>query len=559
MNRLRSVSLRNRLRVNYDDWQNKRRLHQIGKEVAVHFRKNLAQPAGLAKGAGYDPRPVVFFRASTGLLRLSQNTAFGLLASWGLQMAGVPVIHFVCQSGMSRCVQGTNKYDHLAQPPCAACIQHSHHLYAHAQTRLFSYTPNAALASSLKDLSLDELASYTLPASHSKSLGEIPLGSLVVPSLRWILRRHHLHDNEATRYLLREYVLSAANVAEKFAELLEASNPQALVVFNGMFYPEAVAKWLARKRGLRVISHEVAMRPFSAFFTDGEATAYPIHIPEDFQLSEAQNARLDRYLEERFQGDFSMAGIRFWPEMRDLDEAFIKKAAGFRQIVPVFTNVIFDTSQVHANVIFPHMFAWLDEVLEIICAHPETLFVIRAHPDEMRLNKESHESVRQWVERNHMDKMPNVVFINSEEYLSSYRLIQRSKFVLVYNSSIGLEAALMGAAVLCGGKARYTQYPVAYFPQSAEAFRQQAEAFLAAERIDVPAEHLLHARRFLYFQLYKTALPFGDFLAEHHLPGFVRLRSFAGKQLSPAESPVMRILYEGITRGLPFLTSDETG
>jgi len=68
---------------------------------------------------------VIFFRASTGLLRLSQNTAFGLLASWGLQLAGVPVIHFVCQTGMSRCVQGTNKYDHLTQPPCAACIGHS--------------------------------------------------------------------------------------------------------------------------------------------------------------------------------------------------------------------------------------------------------------------------------------------------------------------------------------------------------------------------------------------------------------------------------------------------
>jgi len=86
-----------------------------------------------------------------------------------------------------------------------------------------------------------------------------------------------------------------------------------------MFYPEAVTRWLAKARGLRVITHEVAMRPFTAFFTDGEATAYPIHIPDGFFLSAAQNARLDAYLAQRFQGDFSMAGIRFWPEMRELD------------------------------------------------------------------------------------------------------------------------------------------------------------------------------------------------------------------------------------------------
>ena len=48
-----------------------------------------------------------------------------------------------------------------------------------------------------------------------------------------------------------------------------------------------------------------------------------------------------------------MAGIRFWPEMRGLDEAFLQKAAKFHQIVPVFTNVIYDTSQVHANTCFP--------------------------------------------------------------------------------------------------------------------------------------------------------------------------------------------------------------
>jgi hypothetical protein len=545
--------------VKYDDWQNNRRLRQLGKEVAAHFRNSPTQTAGVAQGAGFDPRPVVFFRASTGLLRLSQNTAFGLLASWGLQLAGVPVIHFACQSGMSRCVQGTNRFDHLTQPPCAACIRHSRHLFAYARTQPFEYTPNAALAALLQGLSIDELSIFTLPAGRSKSLGAVPLGPLVLPSLRWILRRHHLADDEPTRYLLREYILSAWNVADKFAALLDASNPQSLVVFNGMFYPEAVAHWVAQQRGLRVITHEVALRPFTAFFTDGEATAYPIHIPDDFQLSSAQNARLDAYLAQRFQGDFSMAGIHFWPEMRDLDEAFLQKAAGFRQIVPVFTNVIFDTSQVHANVIFPHMFAWLDAVLEIIRAHPETLFVIRAHPDEMRANKQSQESVRKWVETNHVEQLPNVVFIDSEEYLSSYRLIQRSKFVVVYNSSIGLEAALMGSAVLCGGKARYTQYPVAFSPQSAEAFRQQAETFLAAERIDVPPEYLIQARRFLYFQLFMTALPLGDFLEEHHLPGFVRLRKFSWKQLLPAQSSTMRILYEGILQGRPFLVSDETG
>jgi hypothetical protein len=97
-------------------------------------------------------------------------------------------------------------------------------------------------------------------------------------------------------------------------------------------------------------------------------------------MSPEQDARLDHYLEQRFQGNFSMAGIRFWPEMQSFSSDFWQRAEQFKQIVPVFTNVIFDTSQGHANVVFEHMFAWLETVLEVIQAHPETFFIIRAHP-----------------------------------------------------------------------------------------------------------------------------------------------------------------------------------
>ncbi len=37
-------------------------------------------------------------------------------------------------------------------------------------------------------------------------------------------------------------------------------------------------------------------------------------------------------------------------------------------MVPIFTNVIFDTSQAHANKAFAHMFDWLDATLEVVKA-----------------------------------------------------------------------------------------------------------------------------------------------------------------------------------------------
>jgi len=324
-----------------------------------------------------------------------------------------------------------------------------------------------------------------------------------------------------------------------------------LITFNGSFYPEAAARWVAQQAGMPNLAYEVGFRRFSFFLTDGQPTAYPIHIPPDFELNPQQEGQLDALLEKRFQGNFTMAGIRFWPEMRGLDQQFLDHAASFRQVVPVFTNVVYDTSQAHANTIFSNMFDWLDLVLEIIRSHPETLFVIRAHPDEKRpvSNKISNESVHDWVYLKSVDQLPNVIFIEPDEFISSYELIQRSKFVLVYNSSIGLEATLLGVPVICGGKARYTQYPIVFLPASPADLLSQVETFLAAERIDLPTEFQRNARRFMYYQFFRVSLPFDQYLQEGETQGQVYLKPFSWEDLLPENSLSMRIILDGILNG----------
>ena len=517
----------------------------------------------VSRQARPDPgqRPVVFFNASTRLSGLSLNAAFSLVTSWAVRLAGAPVVHFVCRAGMSRCVLGTDRDDFSQPPPCEMCLRQSRFNYAHAGVQWFAFQRDDRLAEALAGLSLADLMSFQFPVTGHQSdtvhsslvTRHIPLGALVLPSIRWRLRLHNLVDDEPTRFLYREYILSAWNAASKFNALLERNNPQTVVVFNGQFFPEATAAWLARQRGIRVLTHEVGFQPLSGYFTTGEATIYPITIPDDFELNAEQNARLDAYLEKRFQGKFSMAGIRFWPEMKGLSQEFLQKAAGFEQIVPVFTNVIFDTSQPHSNVVFPTMFAWLDLVLEVARKHPETLFVIRAHPDEARPGKASRESVAAWIEQSRATDLPNVVFVPPDEFISSYELIQRAKFVMIYNSTIGLEATIMGTSVLCAGKARFTQYPTVFFPQTQAEFRRTFEKFLAAQEVAAPSEHRRNARRFLYYQLFRSSLPFDAWLEATETRGYVRFRKFAWQSLLPAASPTVRALLDGILGEGDFL------
>jgi hypothetical protein len=515
-------------------WMNQMRIRRISKQIPANDPEYPKQP------------PILIFNASTRLEGISLNAGFSLITGWALRMAGYPVIHFVCARGMSRCVLGTDRTDPIAAPPCSACIKTSMNVYRNCSVRAFEFEMNKALKEKLNGLSLAQLEKF--------NYNGVPFGGLILPSLRWILRRHHLEDDEDTRQLARHYILSAENIMREFEHLLDQAKPQAVIVFNGMFYPEAVVRFLAKRRDIPVYTHEVGMLPLSAFFTSGEATAYPIEIPDSFQLSRKQEKRLDDYLANRISGKFSTAGVEFWPEMRALDPAFEREMQAYKNVVPIFTNVIFDTSQAHANVVFPHMFAWLETVLQSVRAHPETLFVIRAHPDELRPGKESAESVADWVMNQHVLDIPNVRFINAREYISSYDLIKAAKFIMVYNSTIGLEASILGKPVLCAGKARYTQVPTVFFPQTKLDFRVKLEEFLSDDLIEVPKEFLTNSRRVLYSQLFMASLPFDSYLKEEKLwKGYVGVRNFKIDALKVQNSSTISTILHGIQKKEQFL------
>ena len=516
------------------------------------FRRNWKRTANIAsqikKSSRIDShqRPVIFFNASTRLEGMSLNAAYSLITSWALRLAGVPVVHFVCQSGMSHCVLGTNRNNPKQLPPCERCFVTSERLYRYSDVYQFKYQEDRNLRTEIDQLDLSALLSF--------SFHNVSFGKMVLPSLRWILRKHHLDNDDTALYLAREYILSAWHITREFDNLIKEIKPQAVVVFNGMFFPEAAAKYVAFAQGLPVYTHEVGMLPFSAFFTSGEATAYPIDLEPDFNLTEIQNARLDSHLEKRFKGDFTTARIQFWQKMLPLGTDFWDKAKSYKQFVPIFTNVVFDTSQGHANVIFPHMFAWLDSVYDAICSPSNCFFIIRAHPDELRPGKESRETVAQWVRAKRVDELPNVLFIGAKEYVSSYELISNAKFVLVYNSTIGLEASIKGVPVLCAGQARYTQIPTVFFPQTIPEFKLKLKEFLTSTHIQVPQEFILNARRVLYSQLFRASLPFSDFIEDDGVwRGFVCMKKFSIEVLKPENSPTINTLLNGILNKEPFL------
>jgi len=494
-------------------------------------------------------RPIVLVSISARTRTVSFSGATHLLLGWALRLVGRKVIYYSCRRSLPKCVLHVRPSKPKEPPPCDACEALSDALLPPQHARTWNRWPEEYDA----DLTawLAELETQTLDALRHVSFEGLPLGELAWPALMWALRVGDPAKNPAAPWILARYIAGAAQLARDFRRFVEETHPEVVVVFNGLFYPEAVAAAVARERGIRVVTYEFGFRAGSVHFSHEQATRYDIRVPDDFQMGKKENDRLDEHLAERFKGEFTMGGVRFWPEMKDLDSTFLRKADQFRQLVPVFTNVIFDTSQSYSNVCFRNMFDWLEATMAIARDTPDTLFVVRAHPDESRSGKESHEPVGEWLRDRGWLARKNVAFVGPDDYLSSYRLIQRARCVLVYNSTIGLEAAMMGTPTFSGGLARYCRSGAAAVASTPAEYRRKLAAFLAADPTPPDQRQQQLARRYYYYTFYKACIDLSHFLGAE---GMVFALTFGNvEDLLPDHSQEMKILTQGIVEGTPFL------
>ncbi len=157
-----------------------------------------------------------------------------------------------------------------------------------------------------------------------------------------------------------------------------------------------------------------------------------------------------------------------------------------------------------------------------------------------------------WYTRSPLLGQKNVLFFEPSDYVSSYQLIEAADLVLVYNSSIGLEASIMGAEVICAGRARFTQAGTVTMPESRESFTGAVRAALADPARQAPAEHKRNARRFLYRELNDASLDLSEFLEPYpSMPGMVLFSDFEPERLR--KDRTLGRIREGITSGCSFV------
>ena len=439
----------------------------------------------------------------------AHTTVQAILAK-ALEMRGATTDLVLCGGGFSQCDFKPASDHHATRPLCWRCQG-----YNHALLDAFGL-PRRSL-SELDLTAVREEAQRIIAALPTSELPEfryagLPLYEWCFASARRTLLRGDVGTGLLSEAVMRGYLESAIVHVEATHRLLERHRPDVCIVMNGLFHAERVFSEVARAKGVRVVSYEVGFRPRTYHFTDSGAAA---HFPIDrlwekrrgSALTDAEESRLDAYFAERSKGG-GMVSI-YWPQMDSRRDALASRLAltPGKPMAVLFPNIAWDSATFGLDTVFASMKDWVEQTIELFASHPDRQLIIRVHPAEIRMPMmETRDPIGEHIRRRFPNLPRNIRIVPADDPADSYQLLAMADTILVYTSTLGLEAAGQGRRVVVAAGPHYARRGFTEdVPQ-----RQDYERIIleSMARPQLNSDERARARRYANMLLYEYMIEF---------------------------------------------------
>jgi hypothetical protein len=307
--------------------------------------------------------------------------------------------------------------------------------------------------------SIDDVRALSYREFHDIGWAAISSVVSVAKNSRLELGRH--------RTLLRDYCQAAIMVYEKTLSLLEETRPSQVLLFNGRFATTRAVLRAAQARGVAWRIHE----------RGGDKSRFRLadHAPHDLD-------RVQEQIRDEWRPEHAAAGHEFFRSRRARVEqgwhSFTKGQEPGRlpaqmregEWVSFFTSSEDEMAAIGdalSNRLFPTQRAAIATLASAVAQVPELRLCVRVHP---HLAQKSSQEKRSWREF----RLPGVLVLGPEDPTDTYALIERSRVVATYGSSIGIESTYWGRPSLLFARSYYDRLGVATQAESLE----QVQAFL---------------------------------------------------------------------------------
>jgi hypothetical protein len=511
-------------------------LRQLGLAPEQRAARRLAQQA---------PRPEGGTRVAFVTPRdWAAHVQWEAMIGQALRLRGAEVGYIICGGGLEICDR-VNTWE--GPPvPCVTCTRYTSLSLTQHGFPVTTITEGWEADDPGEWPELDEVSAAALTSVEAMGL---PLGSLVEIPAKWFLMGARIEDDPLGPVTQRRFLRSARRVVKGLSAALDRLQPEVVVLLNGLFFFEAIAWELCRRRGIEVVTYERGFIKETLLFRRNAAACmgdvshlWPPLV--DAPLTPAENAELDTYLEDRRVGRRTID--RYWinPTFDEWD-----RGGGESRLVTLFTNLTWDSAVIGQEVAFPSIHEWLAAAVESFARRPQHQLVVRIHPAEVKLpGKETREPLGAFLAERFPVLPANVRVIAADDPTSSYPLMEASDLGLVFTSTTGMELALNGTPVIVAGRTHYRDKGFTIDVSSPEEFEAALDKALADPSLVAP--DVERARRYAYLFFFRA--PVRSPGVEEHVPGLARITVEDLAELAPgADADVDRIC-DGILGGGDF-------
>jgi hypothetical protein len=279
--------------------------------------------------------------------------------------------------------------------------------------------------------------------------------------------RDHEPDLDKYQDFITRGLLTGAYLYEAFELVLDKIKPDLTIIFNGRFIENRPLLRVCEKRKVDYATHERGGKMNNFLFRINS-------IPHSF---EAITQEIQTLWENGSPDNREAIGEKFYNKrVKRIEDAWYSftKNQNYGQLPESFkdnTNkkiiTIFNSSLDEYEGLSgfgPKFYDNDNEGILAICeslkAFPDIKLYLRVHPNLKGINNTQNRFINEKI------KASNIEVIAPEDSVDSYELVAKSDIIMVFTSTVGIEAAFAGKKVVLLGRAAYQSLDCAVIPQS---------------------------------------------------------------------------------------------
>lgn len=301
----------------------------------------------------------------------------------------------------------------------------------------------------------------------------VKIGLAVLSSYVSYTRNLHPLINSSSKSYFDDLLRNCALMCDIMSKVFEEYNPDYVYGYNGRFIENRPTWEVAKNRGLPFAlleaQYTVSLCKKTIFRNESvhsisAKTNYINNSWDNCKLSESEKIRMGSEFFERRRNSLS-AGDKIYTVNQEL--GMLPKEWDRNKKNIIIYNSSEDEyvaigSEYEKYSLFTSQIDGIGKILDQYSNNQDMHFYLRIHPNLSNIKYSYHQNLYKYAKYN------NLTIIEPESKISSYSLIDASDLVIVFGSTIGVEAAFWGKPTILLAGSTYYNLGCCYIPDSIE-------------------------------------------------------------------------------------------